>query len=181
MEFKNKGLESNDVQNCLLGLPPTSGMSEYAPLKRRSTIILHGSISQKTFLNIILAARLESTHNLRGLPVIRGPNCKKSWFLKRLITERTLIEWRLKRRDVHRTKQPLEKTKQWKDKTTSELWIFSYRSHQVSAMGKKELQWTKEFDHVSSCIPSRRAATGNHRLYSLRDTSNLISFIWNVM
>jgi hypothetical protein len=28
----------------------------YVPLKRRSTIILHGSISQKTTLNIILAA-----------------------------------------------------------------------------------------------------------------------------
>jgi hypothetical protein len=29
---------------------------QYAPLKRLSTIILHGSISQKTTLNIILAA-----------------------------------------------------------------------------------------------------------------------------
>jgi hypothetical protein len=29
---------------------------QYAPLKRRSTIILHGSITQKTALNIILAA-----------------------------------------------------------------------------------------------------------------------------
>jgi hypothetical protein len=29
---------------------------QYAPLKRRSTIILHGSISQKTTLHIILAA-----------------------------------------------------------------------------------------------------------------------------
>jgi hypothetical protein len=29
---------------------------QYAPLKRRSTIILHGSTSQKTILNIILAA-----------------------------------------------------------------------------------------------------------------------------
>jgi hypothetical protein len=29
---------------------------QYAPLKRRSTIILHGRISQKTTLNIILAA-----------------------------------------------------------------------------------------------------------------------------
>jgi hypothetical protein len=29
---------------------------QYAPLKRRSTIILHGSTSQKTALNIILAA-----------------------------------------------------------------------------------------------------------------------------
>jgi hypothetical protein len=40
-----------DVQNCLLGW-----WRQYAPLKRRSTIILHGSISQKTILNIILAA-----------------------------------------------------------------------------------------------------------------------------
>jgi hypothetical protein len=31
-------------------------MRQYAPLKRRSTIILHGSTSQKTILNIILAA-----------------------------------------------------------------------------------------------------------------------------
>jgi hypothetical protein len=29
---------------------------QYAPLKRRSTIVLHGSTSQKTILNIILAA-----------------------------------------------------------------------------------------------------------------------------
>jgi hypothetical protein len=40
----------------------SSGMSDpwwwrqYVPLKRRSTIILHGSTSQKTILNIILAA-----------------------------------------------------------------------------------------------------------------------------
>jgi hypothetical protein len=38
----------DDVQSCVEGY--------YAPLKRRSTIILHGSISQKTTLNIILAA-----------------------------------------------------------------------------------------------------------------------------
>jgi hypothetical protein len=36
---------------------------QYAPLKRRSTIILHGSISQKTILNIILAAmKLKISH-----------------------------------------------------------------------------------------------------------------------
>jgi hypothetical protein len=29
---------------------------QYAPLKRRPTILLHGSITQKTALNIILAA-----------------------------------------------------------------------------------------------------------------------------
>jgi hypothetical protein len=34
----------------------STDVSEYAPLKRRSKIILHGSISQKTILNIILAA-----------------------------------------------------------------------------------------------------------------------------
>jgi hypothetical protein len=46
-------------QRCIL--PPSSGMSDhlwwwrqYSPLKRRSTIILHGSISQKTTLNIFL-------------------------------------------------------------------------------------------------------------------------------
>jgi hypothetical protein len=32
------------------------GWRQYAPLKRRSTIILHGSTSQKTILNITLAA-----------------------------------------------------------------------------------------------------------------------------
>jgi hypothetical protein len=57
-----------DVQNCLLGctsvynncrptfqrcvLPPSSG--QYAPLKRRSTVIVHGSTSQKTILNVLL-------------------------------------------------------------------------------------------------------------------------------
>jgi hypothetical protein len=30
------------------------GRRQYAPLKRRSTIILHGSTSQKTILNMIL-------------------------------------------------------------------------------------------------------------------------------
>jgi hypothetical protein len=30
------------------------GWRQYAPLKRRSTIILHGSTSQKTILNIII-------------------------------------------------------------------------------------------------------------------------------
>jgi hypothetical protein len=61
-------LQRNEyVQSCLLGytavknycrptfqrcvLPPSS-----VPLKRRSTITLHGSISQKTTLNIIFAA-----------------------------------------------------------------------------------------------------------------------------
>jgi hypothetical protein len=47
-----------DVQNCLLCaycLHPW-WWRRYAPLKRRSTIILHGSTSQKTILNIILAA-----------------------------------------------------------------------------------------------------------------------------
>jgi hypothetical protein len=43
-----------DVQSCLLGY--TAWWRQYTPLKRRSTIILHGSISQKTTLNIILAA-----------------------------------------------------------------------------------------------------------------------------
>jgi hypothetical protein len=35
-----------DIQNCLLG------WRQYAPLKRRSTIILHGSTSQKTIVKI---------------------------------------------------------------------------------------------------------------------------------
>jgi hypothetical protein len=35
---------------------------QYAPLKRRSTIILHGSITQKTALNIILAAMRTWNH-----------------------------------------------------------------------------------------------------------------------
>jgi hypothetical protein len=43
------------VQSCLLGYT-ASWWRQYAPLKRRSTIILHGSITQKTALNIILAA-----------------------------------------------------------------------------------------------------------------------------
>jgi hypothetical protein len=38
-----------DVQSCL----PPWWWRQYAPLKRRSTIILHSSISQKTTLNII--------------------------------------------------------------------------------------------------------------------------------
>jgi hypothetical protein len=41
---------------------------QYAPLKRRSTIILHGSTTQKTSLNIILAA--VRTWNLRIHQVI---------------------------------------------------------------------------------------------------------------
>jgi hypothetical protein len=40
-----------NVQSCLLGW-----WRQYAPLKHRLTIILHGSITQKTALNIILAA-----------------------------------------------------------------------------------------------------------------------------
>jgi hypothetical protein len=38
------------------GNKPFGRWRQYAPLKRRSTIILHGSISQKTTLNFILAA-----------------------------------------------------------------------------------------------------------------------------
>jgi hypothetical protein len=48
-----------EVQNCLLGCIVMSHLwwwRQHAPLKRRSTIILHGSISQKTTLNVILAA-----------------------------------------------------------------------------------------------------------------------------
>jgi hypothetical protein len=42
-----------DVQSCLLGYTHPWWWRQYAPLKRRSTIILHGSISQKTTLNIM--------------------------------------------------------------------------------------------------------------------------------
>jgi hypothetical protein len=55
---------------------------QYVPLKRRSTIILHGSISQKTFLNFILAAT--RTWNLTNRP-IRPPD--DIWSL------RTTAEW----------------------------------------------------------------------------------------
>jgi hypothetical protein len=37
---------------------------QYAPLKRRPTIILHGSISQKTILNIILLVIKQHSLNL---------------------------------------------------------------------------------------------------------------------
>jgi hypothetical protein len=38
-------------------LPPRSGMRLYPPLNRRSKIILHGSTSQKTVLNILILIR----------------------------------------------------------------------------------------------------------------------------
>jgi hypothetical protein len=46
-----------EVQNCLLGCTEMSHplwWRQHVPLKRRSTIILHGSTSQKTILNFIL-------------------------------------------------------------------------------------------------------------------------------
>jgi hypothetical protein len=43
-----------EVQNCLLGCTASIIRDEYVSLKRRTTIILHGSTSQKTILNIIL-------------------------------------------------------------------------------------------------------------------------------
>jgi hypothetical protein len=53
-------IKGNASQEDSSGQPTASivcGVTvSYAPLKRRSTIILHGSISQQTTLNIILAA-----------------------------------------------------------------------------------------------------------------------------
>jgi hypothetical protein len=46
--------EERKVYRVLVGKP--WWWRQYAPLKRRSTIILHGNISQKTILNIIFAA-----------------------------------------------------------------------------------------------------------------------------
>jgi hypothetical protein len=65
-----RGLRRRSAAAWLLGsrfrIPPVAWMfvscdvprwwKQYAPLKRRSTIILHGSTSQKTILNIILDA-----------------------------------------------------------------------------------------------------------------------------
>jgi hypothetical protein len=51
---ERKKYHANYPSECLLEIIPDDG--EYVPLKRRSTIILHGSTSQKTNLNIILAA-----------------------------------------------------------------------------------------------------------------------------
>jgi hypothetical protein len=51
---------------------------QYAPLKRRSTIILHGSITQKTALNIILAA--VRTWNLM-LSLSSETQSDLSWFM----------------------------------------------------------------------------------------------------
>jgi hypothetical protein len=70
-----------DVQGCLLGYTACKMIvdrrfrgaywwRQYAPLKSRSTIILHGSISQKTTLNIILAA--VRTWNLTPHGLIRA-------------------------------------------------------------------------------------------------------------
>jgi hypothetical protein len=55
-------------------LPPS--WRQYAPLKRRSTIILHGSTSQKTILNIILAA--VRSWNLSIVSVYRLGDCNRS-------------------------------------------------------------------------------------------------------
>jgi hypothetical protein len=42
---------------------------EYAPLKRRSTIILHGSISQKTILNKIKIVGFGAQNRIPGLRI----------------------------------------------------------------------------------------------------------------
>jgi len=52
---------------------------QYAPLKRRSTIILHGSITQKTALNIILAA--VRTWNLTYFTPLKHTSVFHSFFM----------------------------------------------------------------------------------------------------
>jgi hypothetical protein len=49
-----KAVNKSDVQSCLLGY--TAVYNNCRPTFQRCVIILHGSITQKTTLNIILAA-----------------------------------------------------------------------------------------------------------------------------
>jgi hypothetical protein len=60
-----------DVQNCL----HHQGWwwRQYAPLKRRSTIILHGSTSQKTILNIIPGVLSPALKRGRGVTLTTYP------------------------------------------------------------------------------------------------------------
>jgi hypothetical protein len=72
-----------DVQSCLLGHTDTTHpwwWRQYAPLKRRSTFILHGSISQKTTLNIIQVHTICAFKNNRYSALSSCTVHKKNYF-----------------------------------------------------------------------------------------------------